>query len=138
MQRETKGHQPRNHTKGTANLIWKNSLAFMDRLCFSRLFVIGLFVLTAGFASRVQAQTPVLTIPTEERYTLHPGDVLLALNGKKIQNAADVVDYVATQPIGTSVRAEYLRNGKPGKVDIALGELQSEEARKAHGVRRAA
>jgi serine protease Do len=66
-----------------------------------------------------------------EKAGLHPGDVLLALNGKKIQNAADVVDYVATQTIGTHVHAEYLRNGKPDKADIALGELQSEEARKA-------
>jgi polysaccharide export outer membrane protein len=33
-------------------------------------------VTAASFAVNVQAQTPVLSIPTEERYTLHPGDVL--------------------------------------------------------------
>ncbi len=46
-----------------------------------RKYVVGLglvllLIASAGFAARVQAQKPVLTVPREERYELHPGDVL--------------------------------------------------------------
>ena len=40
---------------------------------------LGLFLVllaAGGFAARVYAQAPVLTVPHEERYALHPGDVL--------------------------------------------------------------
>src|ERR1700682_557239 len=62
--------------KGTRNKIRAISLEFAGRRCFFRLFAIGLFVLAAGLAAYVQAQAPKLTVPTEERYTLHAGDVL--------------------------------------------------------------
>src|ERR1700730_2198246 len=89
MHREKRDLQPRNQMRRaiptqtahvrcerTRNTIRAISWEFADRRCFLRLFVIGLFVLAAGLAAHVQAQAPKLTVPAEERYTLHPGDVL--------------------------------------------------------------
>jgi polysaccharide export outer membrane protein len=38
--------------------------------------VVLVSLLLVAFAAAAYAQAPVLTIPTEDRYTLHPGDVL--------------------------------------------------------------
>src|SRR5258706_10248098 len=79
MQIERRDHQPRNHTKHTKRTrtsIRANSCDLLDRHCFLRLLAIGLFFMAASFAVNVLAQTPVLSIPAEERYALHPGDVL--------------------------------------------------------------
>lgn len=43
---------------------------------FRRLLAIGLLMMGASFAISAQAQRPVLNTPVEERYTLHPGDVM--------------------------------------------------------------
>ena len=74
--REKKELDRRNCAAGTLNAFPVISGEFVDGSWFFRLFVVGLFVLAVGCAAQVQAQRPVLTTPTEERYTLHPGDVL--------------------------------------------------------------
>lgn len=76
MQKEKRDHQPGNQATRTRNKIRAIPCEFVDRRCFFRLFVIGLFVLAAGIAVCAQERAPALTAPPEDRYTLHPGDVL--------------------------------------------------------------
>jgi serine protease Do len=61
---------------------------------------------------------------------LRAGDVITELDGKPVAGAGDVVDYVATRPIGSKVHLGYQRAGKTAATDVVLGELQSEQARK--------
>src|SRR5262249_51613895 len=50
-------------------------------------------------------------------------------NNQKVVGASDVVDYVSSQSIGSKVALHYLRDGKPGEIQVALGELPDEDAR---------
>ena len=58
-----------------------------------------------------------------------PGDVITQINAQKVIGAADVVDYVSNQSIGSKVTLHYLRDGKTGELQVALGELPDEDAR---------
>jgi serine protease Do len=58
-----------------------------------------------------------------------PGDVITQINNQKVVGASDVVDYVSSQSIGSKVALHYLRDGKPGEIQVALGELPDEDAR---------
>jgi serine protease Do len=60
-----------------------------------------------------------------------PGDVITQINNQKVVGAADVVDYVSNQSIGSKVTLHYLRDGKPGELQVALGELPDEDARQS-------
>lgn len=51
-------------------------MAIVNRKPLFRLLMIGLLALAAAVVANVQAQRPALTTPVEDRYTLHPGDVL--------------------------------------------------------------
>lgn len=76
MQNEMKDHDRQNHQKQTGSKIRAFSFARLDRRCLLRLLVIGLFVIAASVAACAQQRAPALTTPTEDRYTLHAGDVL--------------------------------------------------------------
>jgi polysaccharide biosynthesis/export protein len=73
MQREKKGNEARRYTKREPNVTRVISFARANRR-FSCLFLIGLIIAATSFAA--EAQEPKLTTPKEDRYTLHPGDVL--------------------------------------------------------------
>jgi serine protease Do len=62
---------------------------------------------------------------------LQAGDVITEIDGKKMETAGDVIDYVSTQAIGARVAVNLLRGGKPQKVAVELGELPSADARAA-------
>jgi serine protease Do len=60
---------------------------------------------------------------------LHPGDFIVDIDGKKMDGAGDVIDYVSTRGIGSHVAVGLWREGKRQAVDVALGELPSEGGR---------
>ena len=58
---------------------------------------------------------------------LRAGDVIVAINGQRMETAGDVVDYVSGQAIGGRVELQYVRNGKKGTAVAVLGELPGGE-----------
>ena len=60
---------------------------------------------------------------------IRPGDVITTINSQKVAGAADVVDYVSSQSIGTKVTLQYVRDGKQGSTQVTLGELPDEDQR---------
>jgi len=54
---------------------------------------------------------------------LRPGDVIVALDGRPMETAGDVVDYVSAQAIGGHVKIDYVRDGKKATIAAVLGEL---------------
>jgi serine protease Do len=63
------------------------------------------------------------------RAGLRAGDVIVDLDGRKIEGAGDVVDTVSNKPIGSKVTVGLFRDGKRQPVDVVLGELPSPDAR---------
>jgi serine protease Do len=58
---------------------------------------------------------------------IRPGDVIQQVDGQKITGASDVVDYVSSRDIGTTVALHYARDGKAGETKVVLGELPNED-----------
>jgi serine protease Do len=75
----------------------------------------------AAWVKEVQPNTPA------QKAGLHAGDVLTKIDNQKIESAGDVVDYVSGKSVGNKVSLGYLRDGKPGNVQVTLGELDSEK-----------
>jgi serine protease Do len=63
------------------------------------------------------------------RSAIRPGDVIQQVDGQKIIGASDVVDYVSSRDIGTTVTLHYAREGKSGQTQVVLGELPNEDMR---------
>jgi serine protease Do len=63
------------------------------------------------------------------RAGLHAGDVITDIDGRRMEAAGDVIDYVSTRAIGSRVTVGLVRAGKPAKVAVDLGELPSVDAR---------
>jgi serine protease Do len=60
---------------------------------------------------------------------IRPGDVIQQVDGQKISGASDVVDYVSSRDIGTTVALHYARDGKAGETKVVLGELPNEDVK---------
>jgi serine protease Do len=60
---------------------------------------------------------------------IRAGDVITEIDGHKMDAAGDVIDYVSTRAIGSRVTVSLVRDGKPQKVAVELGELPSAEGR---------
>jgi serine protease Do len=71
----------------------------------------------AAWVSRVMPKSPA------DKAGVQVGDVITQIDGQKIEGAADVVDYVSAQKIGTKVAMSILRDGKASKSTVSLGEL---------------
>ena len=54
---------------------------------------------------------------------LKVGDIVTTLNGQPIDDSDALRNLIATFPPGTAVRMDVLRDGKPSKVTVTLGEL---------------
>jgi serine protease Do len=63
------------------------------------------------------------------RAGLQAGDVITEIDGRKMEAAGDVIDYVSTRAIGSRVAVSVVRGGKPQKVAVELGELPSVDGR---------
>jgi len=71
----------------------------------------------AAWVSRVMPGSPA------DKAGVHVGDVITQIDNQKIGEAADVVDYVSAQKVGSKVALAYQRDGKSGKLQVTLGEL---------------
>ena len=64
--------------------------------------------------------------PAEEA-GIKPGDVILKIDGKEIENSLELRTKIASSSPGTKVTITLLRDGKKKKVDVILGEMEHEE-----------
>jgi serine protease Do len=62
---------------------------------------------------------------------LQPGDVITKIGDRKVESAADVIDYITSQQIGAKVKLEYVRQGKTQTAQVTLRELPGEEGKEA-------
>ncbi|HZL17368.1 MAG TPA: trypsin-like peptidase domain-containing protein, partial [Polyangia bacterium] len=60
---------------------------------------------------------------------LRAGDVIIDLDGRKMEGAGDVIDYVSTRAIGARVAVGIWRDGHRQAVPVGLGELPSQDGR---------
>ena len=56
---------------------------------------------------------------------LRAGDVITDIDGRKMEGAGDVIDYVSTRSIGARVAVGVWRDGRPQSLTVGLGELPS-------------
>lgn len=71
----------------------------------------------AAWVNRIMPGSPA------DKSGVRVGDVITQIDNQKIEGAADVVDYVSAQKVGNKVALSLLRDNKPTKVQVALGEL---------------
>jgi len=55
---------------------------------------------------------------------LRPGDIIRRVNGQEVGNPSQFVRLIADSPIGSTVRLEFLRDGKTDSVRIAVEQQQ--------------
>ncbi len=58
-----------------------------------------------------------------EKAGLKQEDIIVAINGKSVGSSQDLRLLVAETAPGSKVRVNYLRDGKPGEVEVTLGSL---------------
>lgn len=69
--------------------------------------------------------------PAEDAGLSH-GDVIVGVNGKKIESTRDLIDTIANMSPGTKVKLDVIRNGEHKKFEVELGE-RDEGATEATG-----
>jgi serine protease Do len=70
-----------------------------------------------AWVSRVMPNSPA------DKAGVHQGDIITQIDGQRIEGAADVVDYVASQKVGAKLALSLLRDGKASKSQVTLAEL---------------
>ena len=65
---------------------------------------------------------------------LKSGDIVDAINGKKIDDARALARTIASFAPGTSVTLSVLRNGKSQEITVTLGEFKDQSSRNAQAV----
>jgi serine protease Do len=58
-----------------------------------------------------------------EKAGLKPGDIVLAINGERLANSADLVAKLYTYKPGSAVQLNVLRNGKQSEISVTLQAL---------------
>jgi serine protease Do len=84
---------------------------------------------TSAFVSQVTPGGPAA------KAGLHAGDFITDIDGKKMEGAGDVIDYVSTRGIGAHAAVGVWREGKRQTVDVTLGELPSPDGRSGPSVK---
>ncbi|HKP84528.1 MAG TPA: trypsin-like peptidase domain-containing protein, partial [Blastocatellia bacterium] len=62
---------------------------------------------------------------------LQSKDVITAFNGKAVKLPRELTDLVASTPVGTSARVDFIRNGKPQSVTVTLVERPNDVSAQA-------
>ncbi len=81
----------------------------------------GLEEQTGALVGDVVADSPA------DEAGLEPGDVILAMNGKEIENSAQLRNTVAATPPGTKVTFDIMRESDREEVVVKLGELPGDD-----------
>ncbi|MDD2988332.1 MAG: DegQ family serine endoprotease [Zoogloea sp.] len=82
----------------------------------------GLDKPAGALVANVEAGSPA------EKGGLQPGDVVLGVNGQKVDNSADLPRIIGEQKPGTTVRLSVWRDRKTREVAVTLGEQAGEKA----------
>lgn len=53
---------------------------------------------------------------------IQPGDVIVSIDGRNIKDGDDLVNDISARKVGSTVKLGYLRNGKQGTADVAIGD----------------
>ncbi|MCM2270425.1 MAG: Do family serine endopeptidase [Thermoanaerobaculia bacterium] len=64
---------------------------------------------------------------------LKHGDVVLNVDGRKVRETRDLIDYVSSKPPGSHVMLDVLRDGKRMKLDVELSEREALAAETSEG-----
>ena len=59
---------------------------------------------------------------------IRPGDVIVAFNGRKVEDPSQFFRFVADAKIGTTAALRLLRNGRP--VDVKVAVVSSAQRRR--------
>jgi len=70
----------------------------------------------------------VLNDSPADKAGLKTGDVIVALNGKRVKNTVELRNNIAGTAPGTSVRLTLVREGREKTVRVKLGQLPSDDA----------
>jgi serine protease Do len=87
----------------------------------------GALPAAGAFVSEVTAGGPAA------KSGLRAGDVIVELDGQRVESAGDVIDYVSSKAIGAKVQLTFVRDGKKAPASVVLGELPDREVRAADG-----
>jgi len=63
------------------------------------------------------------------RSGIQSGDVIIAVNGQKVKNKADLVRQVAALPVGSAATITYLRDGRQLTASVRLNERRDQKSR---------
>jgi serine protease Do len=77
----------------------------------------------AAWVTRVTPNSPA------QKAGLRVGDIVTQIDGQKIDSANAIIDYVSAHGVGDKVTVHYQRDGKPGTLQVTLGELTAEAGR---------
>lgn len=77
--------------------------------------------------SSVQKDSPAETAGLQEE------DVILAFNGKEVENATELSTWVASSSPGENIKLKIWRNGNEKNVNVELGELNEQKLAQAQG-----
>jgi len=69
--------------------------------------------------------TTVVDGSPAEKAGVHHGDVIQEVDGRKIKETRELIDYISSRPPGETVALEVLRDGKPLQLEVKLTERES-------------
>ncbi len=74
-----------------------------------------------GFKNGVLVQTVTPNGPADKA-GIKPRDIILSIDGRSIKDGNDLVSEIASRHPGSSVRIQYLRDGKPADTTVTIGD----------------
>ncbi len=82
-----------------------------------------------GPAEKANLRGPKITrtrrgVFIEERIDRSAADLILAVNGKPVKSADDLLSEIEAQPVGATVKLEVFRDGKHIEVPVTLGQSE--------------
>ncbi|MBV9492767.1 MAG: Do family serine endopeptidase [Acidobacteria bacterium] len=84
------------------------------------------FGLTETRGALVQSVTPG---KPADKAGLEPGDVIVEIDGKKINNNRELIDYISYLPVGTKVNLSIIRNNQRRSLTATTAERDVEQER---------